>query len=269
MGISNSMDVRRMLSKKMEGVEKKMRRTEVTGISLSVNLDNLSEASAMNHKARAGLESKLNAFSVAKSGYSGEYVAEKYLGKPISSLIQEEKKLDKQIKDTINQQDELVNKFYQKYYNSAIRVAGSSKRSATEYAWNQVKRCIISKGAETQEEKEAHIGLSALDADLSRLRVEYNAVQVAKQAYKADNEDLIQKIVEEQRRKDLMNSGFLDELGLKETSEEKKEEEEEKKEEEKVKKEEEKVKKEEEKVKKEEEKVKKEEEEKNESSISE
>lgn len=225
MSITNSLDVRRMLSKKLDGVEEKMKPKFKERKPVDPN--NLSETQAMNYRARAGLESKFNAFSVAKSGYSGKYAAEKYLGKPISSLIQEEKKLDRQIKDTVAQQDELINKFYQKYYNSAIRVAGSNKERASNYAKEQIKRCIINKGADTQEEREAHKELSELDADLAQLRVEYNAVQVAKQAYKADNEDLIREIAEERRRKDLMDSGFLEELGLKEASEEKKEDNEE------------------------------------------
>ena len=104
MSITNSMDVRRMLSKKLEGVEEKMK-PKFKESALSVNLDNLSETQAMNYRARAGLESKINALSVAEGGYSGKYAAEKYLGKPISSLIQEEKKLDRRIKDTADQQE--------------------------------------------------------------------------------------------------------------------------------------------------------------------
>lgn len=213
------------ISKKFEGIERKMDTRMRDHSDIIVDPENQNT----QYKVREMISGKMNNFLVKESGYDGKYAAAKYMGKPISELMREERKTENLLKDAEEKLDALLNKHYESAYKTALRVAGATEESAKQYAMNYVKKNVINTYAKEDEDPkafEAHKQYLEMDADLARRRVDHNAVLVAKEAYINENEDLIREMREKKRREDLEKSGLLKELGLvdeKENTEEVKE----------------------------------------------
>lgn len=213
--------VEEMLSKKLSkvvgGIDKRGEKAESGGHS--VDEDNI----PLSAKIQNSIGKKLVGYATRRGGYSGEYAADKYMGMPISDIMQEERKSGNLLKNAESKLNELLDKHYQSAYKSAMKVGGTTERSARDYAKGYVESNIIGSWGESDAEKKAHAEFIELDAEFTRLRVEHNATLVAKQSYIDKNADLIREMQEKRRRDELMNSGLLSELGLAEAPRKKEE----------------------------------------------
>lgn len=111
----------------------------------------------------------------------------------------------------------------EQYENARAKNSGKSltEKDISDLSKQYIEEYVIgSRAGGDEEEKAAHEKYVRLDAEVSRLRVEHNAVLLAKADYIESNSDLIRELQDKIRRDDLKKSGLLSELGLVEKSEE-------------------------------------------------
>ncbi len=218
-GVRTNLRVEGMLSKKLSkvvgGIDERATKAESGGHS--VDDDNI----PLSAKIQDSIGKKLIGYVTRRGGYFGEYAADKYMGMPISDIMQEERKTGNLLRNAESKLNELVDKHYQSAYKSAMKVGGTTERSARDYATGYVESNIIGSWGESDAEKKAHAEFIELDAEVTQLRVEHNATLVAKQSYIDKNADLIREMQEKRRRDELINSGLLSELGLAEAPQKK------------------------------------------------
>lgn len=212
-------DVRQMLAKKMESVERRM-----DDYNHPKPIEK--QDSDTDHKNTGGdrlkdvVGAKVNRYFTKYSGYDGSALAVKYMGKPISEIMQEERKLGNLLSEAEQELDKFLS---EQYENAKARNSWSSLPEkdidalSTRYVEEYVIRSCAGSG---EEEKAAHEKYIKLDDEVSRLRVEHNAVLLAKADYIDSNPDLIRELQDKIRRDDLKKSGLLSELGLVEKTEE-------------------------------------------------
>lgn len=170
-------------------------------------------------QVRQSLSGKLFGLCARESNYSGKYAASQYMGKPITELMKDEKRTQKDIEAAERALEEFKHEHLKPYYEAAIKVPGYDEDRAEDYAYRQFKRYIEDGYGENEKDRTAHKEYMGLKNALAECKVEHNAVLTAKSAYLEDNADLIKEMQEKKRREDLLNSGLLDELGLAEKKE--------------------------------------------------
>lgn len=216
-------DVRQMLAKKMESVERRM---DVYNHPKPIE----KQDSDTDHKNTGGdrlkdlIGAKVDRYFTKYCGYDGSDLAVKYMGKPISEIMQEERKLGNLLRDAEQELDKFLS---EQYENAKAKNSWASltEKDIDDLSHRYVEEYVIRSCAGSDEEgKAAHEKYMKLDDEVSRLRVQHNAVLLAKADYIECNPDLIRELQDKRRIEDLKKSGLLRELGLVEKDEENNEE---------------------------------------------
>lgn len=204
-------EVRERLSGKLENFfgETKVIKPE-TGIS--EKLEQMEKTPSQRVKESLG--TKLEDFLAVQGTFTGKYAASKYLGKPISELMTEERRVDNLIADI----EEKMSSLYEEFANSCREVcnksAGWDKGRTELYVEDCLQRNLVGNGATDEQDIEAHNKYMKLHSELAKAKADKNAIVVAKADYMNQNADLIKEAQENKRRKELEESGLLKELGI-------------------------------------------------------
>lgn len=212
-------NVRQMLAKKMEPVERRM---DVYNHPKPIERQDpdTDHKNLGDDRLKDLIGAKIDSYFTKYCGYDGSALAVKYMGKPISEIMQEERKLGNLLSEAEQELDKFLS---EQYENARAKNSGKSltEKDISDLSKQYIEEYVIgSRAGGDEEEKAAHEKYVRLDAEVSRLRVEHNAVLLAKADYIESNSDLIRELQDKIRRDDLKKSGLLSELGLVEKSEE-------------------------------------------------
>ena len=203
-------EVKEMLSGKFDGMlEKPVVRLETEA---SQKLQQMEKTSSQ--KVKASLNNKLETFFALRGIFEGKYTASKYLGKSISDIMTEERRVNNLIEETEERLNSLIEEFSVPYRKSGNKTPGWDEERVEMYVEKFVDANLIGNGATDPKEIEAHKKYMELREELAQAKAEKNAIEVAKADYMEQNADLIREAQENKRRKEFEESGLLEELGI-------------------------------------------------------
>lgn len=203
-------EVKEMLSGKFDGMlEKPVVRLETEA---SQKLQQMEKTSSQ--KVKASLNNKLETFFALRGIFEGKYTASKYLGKSISDIMTEERRVNNLIEETEERLNSLIEEFSVPYRKSGNKTPGWDEERVEMYVEKFVDANLIRNGATDPKEIEAHKKYMELREELAQAKAEKNAIEVAKADYMEQNADLIREAQENKRRKEFEESGLLEELGI-------------------------------------------------------
>lgn len=203
-------EVKEMLSGKFDGMlEKPVVRLETEA---SQKLQQMEKTSSQ--KVKASLNNKLETFFTLIGIFEGKYTASKYLGKSISDIMTEERRVNNLIEETEERLNSLIEEFSVPYRKSGNKTPGWDEERIEMYVEKFVDANLIRNGATDPKEIEAYKKYMELREELAQAKAEKNAIEVAKADYMEQNADLIREAQENKRRKEFEESGLLEELGI-------------------------------------------------------
>lgn len=199
-------EVKEMLSGKFDGMLEKPE-TEA-----SQKLQQVEKTSSQ--KVKASLNNKLETFFALHGKFEGKYAASKYLGKSISDIMTEERRVNNLIEEIEERLNSLTEEFLAPYRKAGNKTFGWNEERVESYVEDMKQRNLISSGATDPKEIEARKKYMELKEELAQAKAEKNAIEVAKTDYMEQNADLIREAQERNRVKDLEKSGLLEEMEL-------------------------------------------------------
>lgn len=203
-------EVKEMLSGKFDGMlEKPVVRLETEA---SQKLQQMEKTSSQ--KVKASLNNKLETFFALRGVFEGKYTASKYLGKSISDIMTEERRVNNLIEETEERLNSLIEEFSAPYRKVGNKTPGWDEERTEMYVEKFVDANLIGSVATDPKEIEAHKKYIELKEELAQAKAEKNAIEVAKADYMEQNADLIREAQENKRRKEFEESGLLEELGI-------------------------------------------------------
>lgn len=203
-------EVKEMLSGKFDGMlEKPVVRLETEASQKLQQMEKIS-----SQKVKASLNNKLETFFALRGIFEGKYTASKYLGKSISDIMTEERRVNNLIEETEERLNSLIEEFSVPYRKSGNKTPGWDEERVEMYVEKFVDANLIGNGATDPKEIEAHKKYMELREELAQAKAEKNAIEVAKADYMEQNADLIREAQENKRRKEFEESGLLEELGI-------------------------------------------------------
>ena len=203
-------EVKEMLSGKFDGMlEKPVVKLETEA---SQKLQQMEKTSSQ--KVKASLNNKLETFFALRGIFEGKYAASKYLGKSISDIMTEERRVNNLIEETEERFNSLIEEFSAPYRKVGNKTPGWDEERVEMYVDKFVDANLIGNGATDPKEIEAHKKYMELREELAQAKADKNAIAVAKADYMEQNADLIREAQENKRRKEFEESGLLEELGI-------------------------------------------------------
>lgn len=203
-------EVKEMLSGKFTGMlEKPVVKLETEA---SQKLQQMEKTSSQ--KVKASLNNKLETFFALRGIFGGKYTASKYLGKSISDIMTEERRVNNLIEETEERLNSLIEEFSAPYRKAGNKTPGWDEKRTEMYVEKFVDANLIGIGATDPKEIEAHKKYMELREELAQAKADKNAIAVAKADYMEQNADLIREAQENKRRKEFEESGLLEELGI-------------------------------------------------------
>ena len=204
-------EVKDMLSGKFDGLlEQTVVKPETEA---SQKLQQMEKTSAQ--KIKESLTNKIETLLVLQEKtFTGKYAASKYLGKSISDIMTEERRVNNYIQEIEERLNSLTEEFLAPYRKAGNKTFGWNEERVESYVENMKQRNLIRSGATDPKEIEAHKKYRELKEELAQAKAEKNAIEVAKTDYREQNADLIREAQERNRVKDLEKSGLLEEMGL-------------------------------------------------------
>lgn len=203
-------EVKEMLSGKFDGMlEKPVVKLET---EVSQKLQQMEKTSSQ--KVKASLNNKLETFFALRGIFEGKYAASKYLGKSISDIMTEERRVNNLIEETEERLNSLIEEFSAPYRKAGNKTPGWDEERVEMYVEKFVDANLIGNGATDPKEIEAHKKYMELREELAQAKADKNAIAVAKADYMEQNADLIREAQENKRRKEFEESGLLEELGI-------------------------------------------------------
>lgn len=203
-------EVKEMLSRKFTG----MLERPVIKLERENNLESQQVERTPSQKVKASLNNKLETFFALRGIFEGKYTASKYLGKSISDIMTEERRVNNLIEETEERLNSLIEEFSVPYRKSGNKTPGWDEERVEMYVEEFVDANLIRNGATDPKEIEAHKKYMELREELAQAKAEKNAIEVAKADYMEQNADLIREAQENKRRKEFEESGLLEELGI-------------------------------------------------------
>lgn len=203
-------EVKEMLSRKFTG----MLERPVIKLERENNLESQQVERTPSQKVKASLNNKLETFLALKGIFDEKYAASKYLGKSISDIMTEERRVNNYIQEIEERLNSLTEEFLAPYRKAGNKTFGWDEERVESYAEDMKQRNLIRSGATDPKEIEAHKKYMELKGELAQTIVEKNAIEVAKADYMEQNADLIREAQENKRRKEFEESGLLEELGI-------------------------------------------------------
>lgn len=208
--VTPNIEVMRRISEKCDGLLEQTVDKPETGASQK--LQQMEKTSSQ--KVKSSLNSKLETLFALGGRFEGKYAASKYLGKSISDIMTEERRVNNLIGEIEERLNSLTEEFLAPYRKAGNKTFGWNEERVESYVEDMKQRNLIRSGATDPKEIEAHKKYMELKEELARAKAEKNAIEVAKTDYKEQNKDLIQEVRERNRVKDLEKSGLLEEMGL-------------------------------------------------------
>ena len=203
-------EVKEMLSGKFDGMlEKPVVKLETEA---SQKLQQMEKTSSQ--KVKASLNNKLETFLALNGIFDEKYAASKYLGKSISDIMTEERRVNNLIEETEERLNSLIEEFSAPYRKAGNKTPGWDEERTEMYVEKFVDANLIGIGATDPKEIEAHKKYMELREELAQAKADKNAIAVAKADYMEQNADLIREAQENKRRKEFEESGLLEELGI-------------------------------------------------------
>ena len=203
-------EVKEMLSGKFDGMlEKPVVKLETEA---SQKLQQMEKTSSQ--KVKASLNNKLETFFALRGIFEGKYAASKYLGKSISDIMTEERRVNNLIEETEERLNSLIEEFSAPYRKVGNKTPGWDEERVEMYVEKFVDANLIGNGATDPKEIEAHKKYMELREELAQAKADKNVIAVAKADYMEQNADLIREAQENKRRKEFEESGLLEELGI-------------------------------------------------------
>lgn len=149
-------------------------------------------------------------------------VASKYMGLPITDIIQEQRKAENLLEDAEKRLEDFMDSQHRKALKrfKGRMTEQDQERHAEEY----IKSYVVGSYAREDEDPaayEAHKAYEDLRSEIAKLRTEKNAVLLAKDAFIDENKDIIEEERRQARLRDIRKSGLLKELGIAEEEKEK------------------------------------------------
>lgn len=203
-------EVKEMLSRKFTG----MLERPVIKLERENNLESQQVERTPSQKVKASLNNKLETFFALRGIFEGKYTASKYLGKSISDIMTEERRVNNLIEETEERLNSLIEEFSVPYRKSGNKTFRWDEERVEMYVEKFVDANLIGNGATDPKEIEAHKKYMELREELAQAKAEKNAIEVAKADYMEQNADLIREAQENKRRKEFEESGLLEELGI-------------------------------------------------------
>lgn len=203
-------EVKEMLSRKFTG----MLERPVIKLERENNLESQQVERTPSQKVKASLNNKLETFFALRGIFEGKYTASKYLGKSISDIMTEERRVNNLIEETEERLNSLIEEFSVPYRKSGNKTLRWDEERVEMYVEKFVDANLIGNGATDPKEIEAHKKYIELREELAQAKAEKNAIEVAKADYMEQNADLIREAQENKRRKEFEESGLLEELGI-------------------------------------------------------
>ena len=203
-------EVKEMLSRKFTG----MLERPVIKLERENNLESQQVERTPSQKVKASLNNKLETFLALNGIFDEKYAASKYLGKSISDIMTEERRVNNYIQEIVERLNSVTEEFLAPYRKAGNKTFGWDEERVESYAEDMKQRNLIRSGATDPKEIEAHKKYMELKGELARTIVEKNAIEVAKADYMEQNADLIREAQENKRRKEFEESGLLEELGI-------------------------------------------------------
>ena len=203
-------EVKEMLSRKFTG----MLERPVIKLERENNLESQQVERTPSQKVKASLNNKLETFFALRGIFEGKYTASKYLGKSISDIMTEERRVNNLIEETEERLNSLIEEFSAPYRKVGNKTPGWDEKRTEMYVEKFVDANLIGRVATDPKEIEAHKKYIELKEELAQAKAEKNAIEVAKADYMEQNADLIREAQENKRRKEFEESGLLEELGI-------------------------------------------------------
>lgn len=167
-----------------------------------------------SQKVKESLNNKLETLFALGGRFEGKYAASKYIGKSISDIMTEERRVNNLIEEIEERLNSLIEEFSVPYRKAGNKTPGWDEERVESYVEDMTQQNLIRSGATDPKEIEAHKKYMELKEELAQAKAERNAIEVAKADYKEQNKDLIREVRERNRVKDLEKSGLLEEMGL-------------------------------------------------------
>lgn len=167
-----------------------------------------------SQKVKASLNNKLETFFALRGKFEGKYAASKYLGKSISDIMTEERRVNNLIEEIEERLNSLTEEFLAPYRKAGNKTFGWNEERVESYVEDMKQRNLIRSEATDPKEIEARKKYMELKEELAQAKAEKNAIEVAKTDYMEQNADLIREAQERNRVKDLEKSGLLEEMEL-------------------------------------------------------
>ena len=167
-----------------------------------------------SQKVKESLNNKLETLFALGGRFEGKYAASKYIGKSISDIMTEERRVNNLIEEIEERLNSLIEEFSVPYRKAGNKTPGWDEERVESYVEDMTQQNLIRSGATDPKEIEAHKKYIELKEELAQAKAERNAIEVAKADYKEQNKDLIREVRERNRVKDLEKSGLLEEMGL-------------------------------------------------------
>lgn len=204
-------EVKEMLSGKFDGLlEQTVVKPETEA---SQKLQQMEKTSAQ--KIKESLTNKIETLLVLQEKtFTGKYAASKYLGKSISDIMTEERRVNNYIQEIEERLNSLTEEFLAPYRKAGNKTFGWNEERVEIYVEDMKQRNLIRSGATDPKEIEARKKYMELKEELAQAKAEKNAIEVAKTDYMEQNADLIREAQERNRVKDLEKSGLLEEMEL-------------------------------------------------------
>lgn len=205
-----NIEVMRRISEKFDGLlEQTVVKPETEA---SQKLQQMEKTSSQ--KVKASLNNKLETFFALSGKFEGKYAASKYLGKSISDIMTEERRVNNLIEEIEERLNSLTEEFLAPYRKAGNKTFGWNEERVESYVEDMKQRNLIRSGATDPKEIEARKKYMELKEELAQAKAEKNAIEVAKTDYMEQNADLIREAQERNRVKDLEKSGLLEEMEL-------------------------------------------------------
>ena len=203
-------EVKNMLSEKLAGMfERPVVKPEREKDPESQQIEKTS-----SQKVKESLNNKLETMFALRGRFEGKYAASKYLGKSISDIMTEERRVNNLIEEIEERLNSLIEEFSVPYRKAGRRSGGWDEERIELYVTKFVNDNLIGTGATEPDEIEAHKKYMKWRDELAQAKAEKNAIAVAKADYMEQNADLIREAQENKRRKEFEESGLLEELGI-------------------------------------------------------
>ena len=170
-----NIEVMRRISEKFDGLlEQTVVKPETEA---SQKLQQMEKTSSQ--KVKASFNNKLETFFALSGKFEGKYAASKYLGKSISDIMTEERRVNNLIEEIEERLNSLTEEFLAPYRKAGNKTFGWNEERVESYVEDMKQRNLIRSGATDPKEIEARKKYMELKEELAQAKAEKKAGRIA------------------------------------------------------------------------------------------